>query len=303
VPNDDLNRTHLTDQDLIMSADGELPLRRAAQVRAHLKTCWNCRARMAEIEGTIAEFTRAHREASGRELPSGDGPRALLKARLTEMEVQSEACPWRRFFHAASLWRSVTYASLALFAAASAGGVLVRNYATHRQNSAVIAIERGMVPDRNLTPGATRSVALSDVCSVAHEEVVRDVPASLRQKVFREYGIVTSHADDYEIDFLIAPRLGGVEDIRNLWPEPHSGPVWNSYAKDALEDRLHEMVCDGKLSLPVAQKEIAGDWISAYKKYFHTNEPLQNYSTTDIPSPGYPLRNPAKGKSRYNLHT
>ena len=53
-----------------------------------------------------------------------------------------------------------------------------------------------------------------------HEEVVRDVPSSLRQEVFKEYGIVNPRPEDYEIDYLIAPGLGGAEDIHNLWPEP-----------------------------------------------------------------------------------
>ncbi len=30
---------HLTDQDLILAADGELDARRAAEVRAHLDSC------------------------------------------------------------------------------------------------------------------------------------------------------------------------------------------------------------------------------------------------------------------------
>ena len=44
--------------------------------------------------------------------------------------------------------------------------------------------------------------------------------------------------------------------------------------KDDLEDRLREMVCDGSLDLTEAQKEIAANWIAAYKKYFHTEQPL-----------------------------
>ena len=44
--------------------------------------------------------------------------------------------------------------------------------------------------------------------------------------------------------------------------------------KDELEDWLRDMVCDGKLDLTEAQKEIAENWIAAYKKYFHTERPL-----------------------------
>jgi hypothetical protein len=33
-------------------------------------------------------------------------------------------------------------------------------------------------------------------------------------------------------------------------------------------------VCSGKIDLKVAQQDIAKDWIAAYKKYFHTDQPL-----------------------------
>jgi hypothetical protein len=44
--------------------------------------------------------------------------------------------------------------------------------------------------------------------------------------------------------------------------------------KDDLEDRLREMVCSGSLDLTEAQREIASDWVGAYKKYFHTDKPM-----------------------------
>jgi hypothetical protein len=47
--------------------------------------------------------------------------------------------------------------------------------------------------------------------------------------------------------------------------------------KDALENRLREMVCDGSLDLAEAQREIAGNWIAAYKKYFQTDRPLPEH--------------------------
>jgi hypothetical protein len=71
---------------------------------------------------------------------------------------------------------------------------------------------------------------------------------------------------------------GGVEDIHNLWPEPYTSPRWNAHVKDALEERLHEMVCGGELDLSTAQRDIATDWIAAYKKYSHTDRPLALHS-------------------------
>jgi hypothetical protein len=33
------------------------------------------------------------------------------------------------------------------------------------------------------------------------------------------------------------------------------------------------MVCAGEMDLATAQRELSQDWIAAYKKYFHTDEP------------------------------
>jgi len=265
---------HLSDQDLLLAADGELEARRIAQVRAHLAACWNCRARMVEIEGTIADFARVHREALDPRLPPIDGPRALLRAQLAELTAASDVGLWRRFLQFTSPTPVALYVCLSLFVAAVTGTLLVRHSALRVRNSAAITIAYGAIPNPGLTPGATRTVTISDVCSMAHEEVVRDVPTPLRQAIFQKYRIAATRANDYEIDYLIAPGLGGAEDIHNLWPEPYKSPAWNAHVKDALEEQLHQLVCAGRVDLPTAQRDIATDWIAAYKKYFHTDKPI-----------------------------
>jgi hypothetical protein len=97
---------------------------------------------------------------------------------------------------------------------------------------------------------------------------------SVQQTVFKKYGILGARTEDFEVDYLITPELGGADDIKNLWPEPYASTDWGAHVKDALEDRLHHMVCEGKIDLGTAQREMADDWISAYKKYFHTDKPL-----------------------------
>ena len=158
---------------------------------------------------------------------------------------------------------------------AIAGGILwFRHFSQRELRAGSSRFDAEAAPNRNLTPGAARQVTKSEVCSAAQEEVVGDVSVSLREKVLEEYGIAQARPEDYEIDYLIAPRLGGTEDIRNLWPEPYRAEVWNAHVKDALEERLHEMVCSGQLDISTAQHDIATDWIAAYKKYFHTSKPL-----------------------------
>jgi hypothetical protein len=273
-----LSDMHLSDQEMLLAADGELSTRQAAQVCAHFAECWACRARMAEIEETIADFARAHRQTLDPQLPPIAGPRALLRARLAESASKREVGSSRWFLRFTAPTRVAAFLCATVLIATLIGGILVRHSTLRGASSKVAIFGRGALPDRRLTPGATRRVAISDVCSKAHEEVVGDVSSSLRQEVFREYGIVNARAGDYEIDYLITPGLGGVEDIRNLWPESYTSRTWNAHVKDDLEEHLHEMVCGGELDLSKAQRDIATDWISAYKKYFHTDRPLALHS-------------------------
>jgi hypothetical protein len=43
--------------------------------------------------------------------------------------------------------------------------------------------------------------------------------------------------------------------------------------KDALERKLHKLVCAGQLDLKTAQREIASDWINAYQRYVGKTPP------------------------------
>jgi hypothetical protein len=280
---------HISDEELLQAADGELGTRRAAQVQAHLAACWNCRARMAQIEGAIAGFVRAHRETCDSQLPPIDGPRALLGAELAELAHQPRD-------HSRLPLGWINAARMAAVCASIAAAVLVAGvFLLHRTPHGLDAglapsFEREALPERNLTPGATWSVSVSKICSNPHEDVVQEVSDSTRDEVFKEYGILNARAEDYEIDYLIAPGLGGTEDIHNLWPQPFKSTQWNAYVKDELEERMHQMVCSGNLDLSTAQREIASDWIAAYKKYFHTETPLPSNSRFRASVPSDPMK-------------
>jgi hypothetical protein len=229
---------------------------------------------MAEIESTIADFAREHRQNPDLELPPIDGARALLKVRLAEVAAKPRPDLGLGIFRFAEVARVAAYLCVTVMITVVITGLIVRHRKTTSQRAEAFAFGGYVVPNRSLTPGATRQVALRDVCAMAHEEVVKDVPALLRRQVFAEYGIANADAANYEVDYLIAPGLGGIDDIRNLWPEPNASPVWNSRVKDALEERLHQLVCSGTVDLPTAQRDIATDWIAAYRKYFLSDKPL-----------------------------
>ncbi len=129
------------------------------------------------------------------------------------------------------------------------------------------------IPNARLTPGATVLMDRQAVCALTNTNN-KAVPLPLQKKVFEEYGLAKAEAQAYEVDYLVTPALGGADDIRNLWPQSYSATAWNAKAKDALEERLREMVCSGSLDLTEAQHEIAANWIETYKKYFHSDNPI-----------------------------
>jgi len=121
------------------------------------------------------------------------------------------------------------------------------------------------VPDRRLTPGAALTARAARVCVSGYAASVRDVPESEKDAVYARDGV--AHVPyRHEVDHLVSLELGGSNAIVNLWPEPYAGR-WGARTKDLLEDRLHDLVCSGRLRLAYAQRIEARDWVSAYRRY------------------------------------
>ena len=260
--------SHFSDEQLLRRLEGELSARDEKLVQSHLDGCWKCRARCQELEDAIADFVRVYQGEFDAKLPPIAGSRALLRARLAQV---SSSLPRRR-----SGW----LASLAQFAwplSAACGllalGFFLANSGLGRQGKSRSQAVLVSIPDSRLTPGAALLETRQAVCAQPNTRN-KAVPVALQRKVFEEYGIARAEPRAYEVDYLITPALGGADDIHNLWPQSDSATVWNAHVKDELEDRLRDMVCDGSVDLSEAQKEIAENWIAAYKKYFRTDKPL-----------------------------
>jgi hypothetical protein len=269
---------HLCDEELLLHSSGELSSTPETQVRTHLECCSKCQNRLSELEDSLDEFSEAHGTLRNKALPSADRARSSLQARLAELTAENERNRWR-----AGWLRPLGYGQ----AAAMAGVALVACFALamwlRRPSDERLAFSASIghqeEPDMQLTPGATIPVTENEICGTDEAEPV--IPVSLRQKVFELYK-VTQPRDEYEVDYLITPELGGATDIRNLWPEPYQNAVWNAHVKDQLEDRLHHMVCHGEVDLATAQKDISTDWIAAYRKYFHTDLPIADGTTRNL---------------------
>lgn len=122
----------------------------------------------------------------------------------------------------------------------------------------------GPLPDQACTPGAIfPDVTKEQVCTPGYSKSVRNVPQSVKDDVYAEYGVKTHKPGQYEVDHLIPLELGGSNDIANLFPEA-AEPRPGFHEKDRVEDYLHDQVCEGKMSLREAQRQIATDWTKVY---------------------------------------
>lgn len=128
-------------------------------------------------------------------------------------------------------------------------------------------LQAPLVPDPKLSPGNVLTSDPKLVCVSGYVKTVRNVPQSLKEQVYREYGITSRQSGEYKIDHLISLELGGRNSIRNLFPESFKTMPLNAHVKDALENRLHDLACSGKITLAEAQQAIASNSTTAYVKY------------------------------------
>jgi len=263
-------RIHVLDGELLRAIDRDLPTDRQRRIEAHLQTCEGCRERMHLL-------TRADElsldDACGVSEDAADlsALRIRLRTGMQALAASTESSWWLR------LQRRVAVFPVAVRAGAVVALALVVAYVGRplRVPATISSVDEtalGVLPIRALTPGATTVVDREAICEgrvVAREPI----PASIRRAVLRDYRMDHLADDEYELDYLITPELGGIADPRNLWPERYVSGVWNAGVKDDLERLLPQLVCDGTVDLATAQRDIAENWIAAYKKYFHTDLP------------------------------
>lgn len=142
--------------------------------------------------------------------------------------------------------------------------------------------ESPLQPDPQLTPGEALTTDAAQICTPGYAKSVRDVPSATKRMVYHLYGIENRQPGEYEIDHLISLELGGSNSIRNLWPQSFTTHPLNAHLKDALENKLHELICSGQLPVHEAQAAIAGNWVKAYEQFLG---PLPNaQSATPAPA-------------------
>ena len=121
-------------------------------------------------------------------------------------------------------------------------------------------------PDHRCTPGSidpavTQADIHRTICARGYTAKVR--PPENQTEAFKfdhaypAYGV--AHSTRTELDHFVPLELGGSNDATNLWPEPETS-IPNM--KDYVENAARVAVCDGQMTLAVAQIAIARNWVS-----------------------------------------
>lgn len=261
----DRERRHPSDGELLLQSAGDLPKARATTIANHLETCPACTSRLASLKSAVGEFAKARRSALDRDVP----PPAPARARLTDSIA--DASEARTGLVRAVEAGLATAAAIAFILVATNG--LSEGSGDGGRPDRTVEIA-AFTPSPDLTPGLTNSSSRSELCAPDADLSTTPVLRSVALQIFRAHGIDDPEPFEYELDHLVPPELGGLTAIGNLWPQPYAGSRWNARAKDALEDRLVRLMCEGQVPLATAQAEIAGNWVAAYKKHFGASEPL-----------------------------
>ena len=109
---------HILEGELLRAVDGELSKDRAAQVNEHLAACWMCRTRLHDFEGTIHRFVHVYMNDAKSQIPEINGPRALLRARIMDMESAEKRSWWEGLSLPLQRWRVPAFSVVALVAIA-----------------------------------------------------------------------------------------------------------------------------------------------------------------------------------------
>jgi hypothetical protein len=133
------------------------------------------------------------------------------------------------------------------------------------------------LPNSKLTPGATnpavtQSTIGSTICVIGYTKTIRP-PVSYTNKL--KYDQLHSgynvngdlNMRDYEEDHLIPLEVGGhPSSPLNLFPQYYKASAGARY-KDKLENKMHLLVCSGRITLKAAQAVFRGDWTAGYRNY------------------------------------
>jgi hypothetical protein len=133
------------------------------------------------------------------------------------------------------------------------------------------------LPDAQLTPGVIRTTSAAEICAPKFRtKPFRLTTAAMKKQVCAAYQVKPCpKLGRMEIDHLIPLELGGLDDVRNLWPQMARYPGSPGFhVKDKLENELKRRVCKTKgMTLPDAQQCLQSNWVACYQTTFGAAAP------------------------------
>ena len=130
---------------------------------------------------------------------------------------------------------------------------------------ALPAMAMAQLPNNMYTPGKADKVDVKQLCAETFETSVKPMADWQKNTTLERYG-VRPESFSGDLEHLVPVSLGGTNDPENLYPF-HAQGEYTLEAKQRLAAKIHELVCDGKMSLKQAQDIFKKDWTKGYKQY------------------------------------
>lgn len=122
-------------------------------------------------------------------------------------------------------------------------------------------IKTPIIPNKTYTPGVMYKLDEKTICSPSFKPMIQNsITQENANQIFKNYKV---DQKDHILYFLIPPTLGGVFDVRNVFPLTTTPPGFHE--KAWLDNILFKEVCANKIALPQAQACLLNNWWTCYK--------------------------------------
>lgn len=161
-PRESRSDGHLSVEQLLQAADGELSFRKAREVRNHLEACWACRSRQEQVERAVSGIVYYRNRLVAPNMPPPANGRSVFVARLESLAQHSEQYPGTQLISAVRSFLGGRWIAPALgLAAVALLVVLLIPFRPPAVLSAAVVLQKSGDADRAL---------LSQVGRVIHSE-------------------------------------------------------------------------------------------------------------------------------------
>ena len=228
---------HPGEERLLRFADGELPPRQSAEIRAHLEACWECRAELDTLQTAVAECIHYRKSVLQVHLPpppSAPWPDLTARFRAIDAGIAGESSWWR------SAWDALSAPKFWVPAVALG-----------------LVMTLVVVPWLQVTPTVQAAELLRKAVAVAAESKPRARSLQVRTKTKRILRAAASPAD-------LRPVAALFESAGYDWADPLSAKAylnWNT--RLAAAAKTDEVLPEGNTFYEVRTRSTEGEMTEA----------------------------------------